>query len=463
MGRSADLPRADLPRGAVRDVGAARAGAQPAPQHSDNGCPVLHVDMDAFYASVEVRQRPDLAGRPVVVAGGSNPAGDRGVVLSATYQARAFGIRSAMPVAQARRLCPHAEFVPPHFPHYAEVSAGVMALFRDITPLVEPLSLDEAFLDVGGSLRRLGMGPAGIGEWIRGQVYDTHRVNCSVGVAPSKFLAKLASGLAKPDGLLVVPADGVLEFLHPLPLSALWGVGQRTAQALRKLGCVTVADVASTPLAALRRAVGVSCAQHLHELANGRDDRRVVPDRPEKSVGAEETFARDLADPALLHRELLRLAERATGTLRGRGLRGRTVALKIRYPDFTTITRSRTLPDPTDSTQGVFAVAAELLAGTLPRGAAVRLLGVRVEQLVGSAAAEQLTLDGVDSGPFRAGTSWPGAHRTSANWSGAERAMDAARSRFGDGAVRLASLLADLEVSDREQANLSPESGNGSG
>ncbi|MGH3671602.1 MAG: DNA polymerase IV [Pseudonocardiaceae bacterium] len=450
MGRSADLSRADLPRGAV-----SRAGAQPAHGRSDSGCQVLHVDMDAFYASVEVRQRPDLAGRPVVVAGGSNPAGDRGVVLSATYEARAFGIRSAMPVAQARRLCPHAEFVPPHFPHYTEVSAGVMALFRDITPLVEPLSLDEAFLDVSGSLRRLGMSPAGIGEWIRGQVYDAHQVSCSVGVAPSKFLAKLASGLAKPDGLLVVPADGQLEFLHPLPLSALWGVGQRTAQALRRLGCVTVADVASTPLPALRRAVGVSCAQHLHELANGRDDRRVVPDRPEKSVGAEETFARDVADPALLHRELLRLAERATGALRGRGLRGRTISLKIRYPDFTTITRSRTLADPTDSTQGVFAVAAELLSGTLPRGAAVRLLGVRVEQLVGGAAAEQLTLDGVGDGAF-----WPGVSWSSANWSGAERAVDAARSRFGDGAVRLASLLADPGGSDREQTNLSPESGN---
>jgi nucleotidyltransferase/DNA polymerase involved in DNA repair len=181
--------------------------------------------MDAFYASVEVRERPELAGRPVVVAGGSNPAGDRGVVLSASYQARAFGVRSAMPVAHARRLCPQAEFIPPHFPRYAEVSRGVMALFREVTPLVEPLSLDEAFLDVAGSLRRLGMGPAGIGEWIRGQVYDAHRVSCSVGVGTSKFIAKLASGLSKPDGLLVVPADGVLEFLHPLPLSALWGVG----------------------------------------------------------------------------------------------------------------------------------------------------------------------------------------------------------------------------------------------
>lgn len=413
MGRSADLPRADLAQRGVVSCAA------------DCGCPVLHVDMDAFYASVEVRERPELAGRPVVVAGGSNPAGDRGVVLSASYQARAFGVRSAMPVAQARRLCPHAEFVSPHFSRYAEVSRGVMALFREITPLVEPLSLDEAFLDVGGSVRRLGMGPAGIGEWIRGQVYDAHRVTCSVGVAPNKFLAKLASGLSKPDGLLVVPAEGALEFLHPLPLSALWGVGQRTAQALRRLGCATVADVASTPLPALRRAVGVACAQHLHELANGRDERPVVPDIPEKSVGAEETFAQDVADRAMLRRELLRLVDRATAALRCRGLRGRTIALKIRYPDFTTIVRSRTLADPTDSARGVFAVAADLLDANLPRGAAVRLLGVRVEQFVRGGAAEQLTLDGDN------GASWPDV----------ERAADAARSRFGSAAVGLATLL----------------------
>jgi DNA polymerase-4 len=425
---------------------------------ADRGCPVLHVDMDAFYASVEVRERPELAGRPVVVAGGSNPAGDRGVVLSASYQARAFGVRSAMPVAQARRLCPQAEFVSPHFPRYAEVSRGVMALFREITPLVEPLSLDEAFLDVGGSVRRLGMSPAGIGEWIRGQVYDAHRVTCSVGVAPSKFLAKLASGLSKPDGLLVVPVDGALEFLHPLPLSALWGVGQRTAQALRRLGCTTVADVASTPLPALRRAVGAVCAQHLHEFANGRDERPVVPDVPEKSVGAEETFAQDVADRVVLRRELLRLVDRATAALRCRGLSGRTIALKIRYPDFTTMTRSRTLADPTDSVPRMFAVAADLLDGNLPSGAAVRLLGVRVEQLVRGAATEQLTLDGGSVGGSVRGN-WE-ANRTTANWSDAERAADAARSRFGSAAVRLATLLETSARSGRGETQLFPESGN---
>jgi DNA polymerase-4 len=354
-----------------------------------------------------------------------------------------------MPVAQARRLCPQAEFVPPHFPRYAEVSRGVMALFREITPLVEPLSLDEAFLDVGGSVRRLGMSSAGIGEWIRGQVYDAHRVTCSVGVAPSKFLAKLASGLCKPDGLLVVPADGVLEFLHPLPLSALWGVGQRTAQALQRLGCTTVADVASMPLAALRRAVGAAGAHHLHELANGRDDRRVVPDQPEKSRGAEQTFGRDEADRTVLRRELLRLVERVTAGLRRRGLRGRTITLKIRHPDFTTISRSRTLADPTDSSHTVYAVAVELLEAHLPPGMLVRLLGVRVDQLSRGTAGEQLTLHGFGLAGHRAG-----------HWPDAERAADAARSRFGSAAVRPASLLDTSGPTGAGESQLSPESAN---
>ncbi|MFN2497159.1 MAG: DNA polymerase IV [Pseudonocardiaceae bacterium] len=426
MGRSADLPR----RGAA-------AGSA-----DDRGCPVLHVDMDAFYASVEIRMCPELAGMPVVVAGGSTPAGERGVVLSASYEARDFGVRSAMPVVQARRLCPQGVFIPPQFPRYAEVSRGVMALCRQITPLVEPLSLDEAFLDVAGALRRLGMGPAGIGEWLRGQVYDAQHITCSVGVAPSKFLAKLASGLAKPDGLLVVPADGVLEFLHPLPVSALWGVGRRTEEALRRLGCRTVADVGSMPLPALRRAVGAAVAEHLHGLAHGRDERRVVPDVPEKSVGAEETFTQDVTDRAVLRRELLRLVERSTAALRRRGLRGRRITVKIRYPDFTTITRSRTLSSPTDTGQVVFALAVDLLDAHVPPGAAVRLLGVRLEQLVGGAVADQLTLDG-----------------RAANWPDAERAADAARSRFGSAAVRPAALLDPAGRAAPGHAALLPETG----
>ncbi|MDQ3154053.1 MAG: DNA polymerase IV [Actinomycetota bacterium] len=389
---------------------------------------MLHVDMDAFYASVAVREQPELAGLPVVVAGG----GTRGVVLSASYEAREFGVRSAMPAARARRLCPQAVFVPPHFPHYAGVSQGVMEIFRSVTPLVEPLSLDEAFLDVRGALRRLGMTPTAVGEWIRGQVYDAHRVTCSVGVAPSKFLAKLGSGLAKPDGLLVVPADGVLEFLHPLPVSALWGVGERTAEMLHALGCRTIADVATMPLPALRRGVGVAVAEHLHALAQGRDDRAVVPDAAEKSVGAEETFEVDVADRQQLRRELLRLCERTTASLRRRGLRGRTVALKLRFPDFTTISRSRTLPEPVAGGRAVYAVARDLLEAHLPAGARIRLIGVRVEQLVGGGAAEQLTLDDRDT-----------------EWSDAERAADAARARFGAIAVHPATLLGAYAESPR--------------
>ncbi len=386
----------------------------------DGGCGVLHVDMDAFYASVEIRERPELAGLPVVVAG----AGTRGVVLSASYAARAFGVRSAMPVAWARRLCPQAHFLPPRFPCYTEISHGVMEIFRSVTPLVEPLSLDEAFLDVNGALRRLGMSAALVGEWIRGQVFDGHRLTCSVGVAPNKFLAKLASGLAKPDGLLVVPADEVLNFLHPLPVSALWGVGKRTAESLQRLGCRTVGEVAATPLRALRRAVGVAVAEHLHALAHGRDERRVVPDAAEKSVGAEETFEVDVSERALLNRELLRLCERTTAGLRRRRLRGRTVALKLRFPDFTTLIRTRTLPEPTDGGRAVYTVARALLDAHLPAGIRVRLIGVRVEQLVRTAAAEQLSLD--DRRP---------------GWSEAERAADAARTRFGNLAVRPATLL----------------------
>ncbi|MQA14463.1 MAG: DNA polymerase IV [Pseudonocardiaceae bacterium] len=422
MGRSADLPRP-----------AVRADGRP----DDTGCGVLHVDMDAFYALVEIRERPELAGSPVVVAGGST----RGVVLSASYEARAFGVRSAMPAARARRLCPQAVFLPPHFPRYTEVSAGVMALFRSITPLVEPLSLDEAFLDVSGSLRRLGMSPAMVGEWIRGEVFDAHRVTCSVGVAPSKFAAKLASGMAKPDGLLVVPAGGVLQFLHPLPVSALWGVGARTAEALHQLGCETVADVAATPLAALRRAVGGAVAEQLHALSQGHDERQVVPDAPEKSVGAEETFDVDVADRAAMHRELLRLAERAAAALRRRGLRGRTVALKLRYPDFTTVSRSRTLVEPTDAGRAIMAVARELLDAHLPAGARVRLLGVRVEQLMAGGGTEQLTLQ--ETGP---------------GWSDADRAADAARSRFGSAAVRPATLL-DTAAADPRSAAAHPDPG----
>lgn len=395
-----------------------RAGVDGWPD--DTGCSILHVDMDAFYASVELRTRPELRERPVVVAGGSV----RGVVLAANYPARKFGVNSAMPVTRARRLCPHAVFLPPNPEKYAEVSRAVMAAFRDLTPLVEPLSLDEAFLDVSGALKRLRLTPAGIGAELRRRVQAEQDLTCSVGVAPTKFVAKLASGLAKPDGMVVVPRDSVLEFLHPLPVSALWGVGQRTAERLVGVGLERVGDVAAAPLPRLRRTIGVAAAEHLYALAHGLDDRGVEPELVEKSIGAEETFEVDQDDRATVRRELLRLAERTAASLRKRSLRGRTVSIKVRFGDFTTITRSRTLPVATDVTQVIYRTAVTLLDEQTPPGA-IRLIGVRMEQL-GEDSGEQLTLDAPARG-----------------WREADQAADVARGKFGHAAVRPASLLGE--------------------
>ncbi|WP_459718007.1 DNA polymerase IV [Actinophytocola sp. KF-1] len=420
MGRSGDLPRGLVDRYKARD------GRWP----DDTGCPVLHVDMDAFFASVEIRERPELADKPVVVGG----TGGRGVVSSANYLARTYGVRSAMPTAHARRLCPHAVFLPPTFALYTAASAGVMSIFREITPLVEPLSLDEAFLDVAGALRRLRMTPGEIGEQVRARVAAEWGITCSVGVAPTKFVAKLASGLAKPDGMLVVPRTDVLEFLHPLPVSALWGVGKKTAERLSSVGLNRVADVAATPLARLKRTVGVAAAEHLHALANGHDNRAVVPESAEKSVGAEETFEVDQTDREVLKQELLHLSERTAATLRRRELRGRTVSIKVRFGDFTTITRSRTLPVSTDVTQEIYRTACRLLDEQTPPGA-VRLIGVRVEQLEETTSGgQQLLLDAPERG-----------------WRDADQAADLARAKFGGAAIRPATLLTKTAEPSRKR------------
>src|SRR3954468_13481287 len=326
-----------------------RGGPPPDRPGDDTGCPVLHVDMDAFYASVELRSRPELVGTPVIVGG----LGSRSVVLSATYEARAFGVHSAMPMMRARRLCPQATVISPSHGLYDEASRGVMEVFRSITPLVEPLSLDEAFLDIGGAQRRLGT-PRQIGELIRARVVDEQGITCSVGVAPTKFVAKLASARAKPDGLIVVPRDHVIAFLHPLPVGVLWGVGDKTEEALTRLGLRTIGDIANTAVGTLQRALGPAAGSHLSALAWGRDERSVVAHEPDKSIGAEETFARDVDDPDVVRRELLRLSERTAGRLREAGLVGRTITLKVRFADFTTITRSRTLRDATDVAQEIF-------------------------------------------------------------------------------------------------------------
>jgi DNA polymerase IV len=346
----------------------------------DTGCSILHVDMDAFYASVEVRRHPELRGRPVVVGG----TGPRGVVSSASYEARAFGVRSAMPGSQARRLCPQAVFLPPDMQAYIEASRAVMRIFNDITPLVEPLSVDEAFLDVSGAIRLLGR-PAAIAQRIRARVAAEERLTCSVGVAATKFVAKLASARAKPDGVVVVAADRTLEFLHPLPVEDLWGVGERTAETLHRFGLRTVADVAAAPLGLLRQALGDAAATHLHELAAGRDPRRVSTERVEKSSGAETTFDVDVADPDVIRRTLLSLATGVGRRLRETGQAGRTVAIKVRLADFRTLSRSRTLPTATDVAWEIFSTAWSLFQALAP-GDRIRLIGVRVEGL-GSADA----------------------------------------------------------------------------
>ncbi|WP_350933992.1 DNA polymerase IV [Micromonospora mangrovi] len=406
MGRSQSLPRGG---------GDPRFG----PDADDTGCAILHVDMDAFFASVEVRRRPELRGRPVVVGG----IGPRGVVSSASYEARRYGVRSAMPTARARALCPHAVYLPPDFSQYSAASRAVMQIFRDVTPLVEPLSLDEAFLDVAGARRLFGP-PAGIARLIRRRVAEEQGLTCSVGVASSKFVAKLGSTRAKPDGLLVVPTARVLDFLHPLPVAALWGVGERSAETLRRLGLNTVGDLAEAPVGLLRRAVGDAAAGHLHELAWGRDPRRVTPEHAEKSIGAEVTFDVDVVDPREIRRALLSLAEKVGVRLRRAGQVGRTVSLKVRLADFRTVSRSRTLPVPTDTAREMFDTAWALwtaLDATEP----IRLVGVRAEGL--SAADEtprQLTLGAPERG-----------------WREAEAAADAAAARFGRSVIGPASLL----------------------
>lgn len=395
--------------------------SRPGGEHPDDtGCTILHVDMDAFYASASLLDRPELHGRPVIIGG----EGGRSVVLSATYEARAFGVTSAMPMARARRLCPQAVVVAPDHRRYARISASVMATFGSVTEYVEPLSLDEAFLDVAPAQRRLGS-PALIAAALRDTIADEQGVTCSVGVAPTKFVAKLASALAKPDGLLVVPMADVVPFLHGLPVGALWGVGDRTEETLHRLGLRTVADIAHTPLDTLRRALGPGLGSHLHELSWGRDDRGVTPERAEKSIGSDETFAVDIDDPELIHRELLKLSDRTAARVRAAGMAGRTVTIRVRFADFTTISRSRTLQGPTDVSRDIFDTAKALYDALGLQRARIRLVGVRVEGLVPRAQAPiQGLLDEPEHG-----------------WRDADRAVDRASARFGAGAVRPARLL----------------------
>ena len=396
---------------------------QPDLAKASQECPILHVDMDAFYASVATRDRPELYDVPVIVGGGH-----RGVVLSANYLAREYGVRSAMPMTRARRMCPKAVIVPPDFEVFAGVSSSVMETFRQVSPLVHVLSLDEAFLDVSGSVRRLGS-PYAIAEHLRARIYDEQGITCSVGVAGTIAVAKLASRQAKPDGILVVPPHTVTSFLHPLDVDELWGVGEKTAQVLNRLGLMTVGDLAHTPLTTLQRAVGVSLGTHLHQLAWGEDRSTVVPrhgpDEPDKSIGADETFGRDTDDRDAVVREVLRLSAKVAGRMRTARVAGRTVTLKVRFADFTTITRSKTLPEATDVTQEIYRTATDLFLALGLQRARIRLVGVRVEGLVlRTTVQRQLVLGAREHG-----------------WSEADRAVDEAVLRFGSAAVRPAALI----------------------
>jgi len=384
---------------------------------------IIHVDMDAFFVSVELLDQPELRGKPVVVGGD----GERGVVAAASYEARSFGVYSAMSSVQARRLCPHAIFLRGRYERYSEVSANVMAIFRDVTPLVEPLSLDEAFLDVSGALRLLGEAPVIAGA-LRQRVLDEQGLTCSVGVASTKFVAKLATGAAKPkasekgpqfgSGVFVVQPEETLGFLRPLPVESLWGVGPATLAKLHRIGVLTIADLADLPEENVVAVLGRSQGRHLHSLSNGHDERSVEPDRAMKSIGHEETFAHDHHLRSTLDRELVQFADAVASRLRAQGLVARTIQLKVRFGDFTTITRSTTLAVSVDDSHSLLESGRQLLELVDP-AQGVRLLGLSVSGL-SSDSSKQLTFDEATSGP---------------GWQEADRMIDEIRARFGDDAI----------------------------
>lgn len=380
--------------------------------------PILHVDMDAFFVEVERLVDATLVGVPVVVGG----LGNRGVVAAASYEARKYGVHSAIPMVQARRLCPQARFVAPSHHRYRRASESVFEVFRSVTPLVEGLSVDEAFLDVSG-LRLHYQSAAEVGETVRRTIRTRLSLPASVGVATNKLLAKLASEEAKPDGLLLVPAGQELSFLHPLPVRRLWGVGEATYASLESLGISSIGDLAAVPGHTLQQRLGPSLGQHLHALAQARDDRPVSADSEAKSISVEQTFELDLADADVIEAEVLRQCEKVGSRLRRAGLAGRTVTLKVRYADFTTVTRSHSFASAADVSHDLFVAARDLL-GRVDLTRTVRLLGVGVSVLEPSGSPRQLGLD------------------RPAAWDDVTAAVDQIRSRFGDNAVSPARLVA---------------------
>jgi DNA polymerase-4 len=398
----------------------------------DTGTRILHVDMDAFYASVEVLDDPSLAGRPLIVGG----VDGRGVVASASYEARRYGVRSAMGVGQALRLCPTAVVVPPHFERYSALSRQVMDLFSEVTPLVEPLSIDEAFLDVSGA-RRLWGSPGTIARDLRARVRERTGLACSIGVAATKHVAKMASTIAKPDGMLIVSEPETAAFLAARPAGALWGVGPKAAEALAGRGIHSVADILRTPPQVLERALGRAMGERVLHLARGVDPRSVETEHVEKSIGHEETFLTDVADRTVLRSELRRLADRVAFRLRDGGWEAGTVVLRLRYADFTTLTRSQSLSQPTDVGQRIGDVAIELFERLeLPQP--VRLIGVRAEKL------------------RPGGAGMLGLWDDDAEWRRIDAALDGARERFGRGAVTRASVLGPRRDIDALPTNPRP-------
>lgn len=379
--------------------------------------------MDAFFASVEVLDRPDVAGKPAVVAHNS----PRSVVTSATYEARALGIRSAMPLVMAQRLCPDVIILEPHFEKYRTYSTKVMSIFHDFTPLVEQLSIDEAFLDVAGAQKIFGS-PEEIARRIKERVLAETGLPCSVGVASTKFVAKLASTKSKPNGLLVIPEEETLAFLHPLPVEAVWGVGKKTADILHKRGLHTVADIAQSPPASLISALGQASGAHLYELAWGRDPRPVSTERVDKSIGKEHTFTEDVTDAEKLKATLLFQADHVGAQLRKAQLEARTIGLKVTFSDFESVTRSRTLPEATSVGREIHKVVCELLDELKTGGRAIRLIGVRAASLV-DAGTQQLSL-------------WEDENDA---WKEAEIVMDKVGEKFGPDSVRPASFLRKIE------------------
>lgn len=409
---------------------------------------ILHVDMDMFYVAVELRDDPGLRGLPVVVGGD----GPRGVVAAASYEARRFGVFSAMSSGQARRLCPNAIFLPGRHDVYRQVSGQVHEIFRSYTPLVEGIALDEAFLDVSGALRRFASALE-IADEIRGRVASEVGITCSVGVAASKFVAKIASKAAKPRivadrvdagvGVVVVEAGREIEFLHPLPVRALWGVGPATHARLDRIGVKTVGDLATIGVEHLVSLLGDATGRHLFELAWGRDDRPVEPERETKSIGHEETFGDDIFDPAELRRHLVRLCDAVAARVRSADLRARTLTLKVKFSNFRSVTRSTTLTEPRSSGPGFVDALSPLLAA-IDSSQGIRLLGVSAAQFEGadhpSAPVQPSLFDETETD----GTS-PGAERrlNEAVWATASGAIDEIRRKFGGDAIRTAAGLRD--------------------